>query len=374
MTREQGIGEILDNQGGGTGGATAIDDLTDVDTSTVAPTTNDTLKYNGSQWVPAPYNYSFVFSLGSFVDNQTDTQLIGSGVWKNTGDISFTMSYVNGPPTSGTVSSASWSSPVTLTTPFTSASSTENTNYPATKDSTITFSLSATKGATTVTDTEVVTFRNLVRWGISSEASGWDSTDINALSGSTLSNSPSQSQTVNASSGEYLIFAYPSSYSNINATGFIFNSVTCPFESAATVSVTNSANFMENYKVYRSTNANLGNSTLVTSTTSNLINKIYCGVVTKTSGYTESDVEALANSYVSNTKGRTVNLTVDDTYYVIYALPVRLGTVTFTVNGFTGGFLSPETVSITNVNGHSENYYVYRSTNEGLGVTTLVVA
>ena len=59
---------------------------------------------------------------------------------------------------------------------------------------------------------------------------------------------------------------------------------------------------------------------------------------------------------------------------MVYALPTRLGTVTFTVGGFTGGFEAPETLSITNVNGYAENYYVYRSTNKNLGTVSVVVA
>lgn len=112
----------------------------------------------------------------------------------------------------------------------------------------------------------------------------------------------------------------------------------------------------------------------VTSTeTVSFYNSIFWGVSTKTGTYLEADVEGLASSVLSNTKGRTITVTAAATYYIIYALPVRLGTVTFTVGGFTGGFQSPETVSITNPSGFTENYYVYRSDNTGLGSTTLVV-
>ena len=52
---------------------------------------------------------------------------------------------------------------------------------------------------------------------------------------------------------------------------------------------------------------------------------------------------------------------------MLFAFPKRLGLVTFWVGGFSGGFESPETVSVTNVNGWSENMYVWRSTNANLG-------
>jgi len=59
--------------------------------------------------------------------------------------------------------------------------------------------------------------------------------------------------------------------------------------------------------------------------------------------------------------------------YLLYATPTRLGAVTFFFGGFEGGMLSPETVSITNINGSVEDYLVYRSANPNLGVTSLVV-
>jgi len=40
-------------------------------------------------------------------------------------------------------------------------------------------------------------------------------------------------------------------------------------------------------------------------------------------------------------------------------------------NGVTAGFESPATVSVTNANGYTENYKVYRSTLTGIGSYTL---
>jgi hypothetical protein len=45
---------------GGGGGATTIDDLTDVDTTTVAPSNGDILQYDGSNWVTGVGNSSIV--------------------------------------------------------------------------------------------------------------------------------------------------------------------------------------------------------------------------------------------------------------------------------------------------------------------------
>ena len=113
----------------------------------------------------------------------------------------------------------------------------------------------------------------------------------------------------------------------------------------------------------------------VTSTSSvSFYNDIFYGVSTKASGYTGSDVTGLATSVISNTKGRTITVSPGATEYIIYALPVRLGTVVFTVGGFEGGFQDPEMVSVTNSAGYAENFYVYRSTNLNLGSTTVVVS
>lgn len=349
----------------------SVDVLNDVDTSGVVK--NEVLKWNGSAWVAAGVNESFTFSIASFTSNLASTTVeIGSGTWLAIGAITFTASYLNGPPITAYIACSSWAGNLNLSSPFTSIASAETTAYPVSKDSTIVFTLNAANGESS-NSSVTATFRNRIRWGVSTKASGYTSSDVVGLSGSTLSNSQVQSQNINATSGQYLIFAFPSSYTSIHATGFLFNTVTCPFQAFETVSVTNASGFTENYKVYRSTNAALGNSTLTTSTSSNLINPIYYGVSTVSSGFTESNVESLSTSTVSNTKGRTISVTAGASQYIVYALPVRLGTVTFTVGGFAGGFQAPETVSITNVNGYTEDYYVYRSTNSNLGATTVVI-
>ena len=73
--------------GGGAGSVSVIDDLLDVDTSTVAPQMGDILKWNGSQWVPdatagsgieeAPTDGKFyVRQNGAWVDLQVALQNI----------------------------------------------------------------------------------------------------------------------------------------------------------------------------------------------------------------------------------------------------------------------------------------------------------
>ena len=111
------------------GGASNLDGLSDVIIS--APSTNQTLVYNGSSWVNAAQGASFSFAIASFSNGLSSTQEIGTGVWKATGTISFTASYSNGPPTSSTVTFSGWGTPLHLSSPFTSTTSVASVSYPA---------------------------------------------------------------------------------------------------------------------------------------------------------------------------------------------------------------------------------------------------
>ena len=374
----------LDYYESGTAGS--IDDLSDVDTTTDTPELNEVLKWNGSEWVPAVYNATFSFSIASFTDNESATQLIGSGVWRAAGALSFDMTYSNGPPTAAKIAlssdgGVSWTSDLTVSSPYTSASSAEDTSYPGAKDQYITFTLTADKGAESDTDSETVYFRNYIYWGVLTKNSGFTEADVESLANSAVSNDQTRSMSLTASVGEYLVYAFPSSYTSIphgsdyetdGDTGFLFNSIACAFKAPETVSITNSAGYTEDYKVYGSELTNLGSHTLVTTTSAATINPLYYGVTTKTSGYTEADIESLANSEITNDNTQEWDsVTTGSGEYMLFAFPKRLGLVTFWVGGFEGGFESPETVSVTNSNGWSEDYYAWRSTNANLGATVV---
>lgn len=103
-------------------------------------------------------------------------------------------------------------------------------------------------------------------------------------------------------------------------------------------------------------------------------NLIYWGISTTASGYVASDVTGLASNALASS--RITNFTVNpgSGQYIIFAYPTRMGTATFTVQNFQGGFQDPETVSVTNSAGYTENYYVYRSTNSNLASTTVQVS
>ena len=57
------------------------------------------LKFNGTKFVPAAFDATFVFTIADFdMNDSTSPQLIGSGSWKSAGTLQFTASYNNGPP------------------------------------------------------------------------------------------------------------------------------------------------------------------------------------------------------------------------------------------------------------------------------------
>lgn len=89
------------------------------------------------------------------------------------------------------------------------------------------------------------------------------------------------------------------------------------------------------------------------------LNKIYWGE-SASAEITENLVEHLNNSELSDAKARTITVSPDD-QYVFYAYPKRLGTASFRLGMFEGGFEGPVTVRVTNQHGYAEDYYVYKS-------------
>lgn len=269
-------GQVLATNGSGTldwvdqsaGGVTTLDGLTDATITT--PAKNQTLIYNGTQWVNAAAGTSFVFSIATFTCNFGVTQnvLMGtaSAEWKAIGALSFSATYNNGPATNGYVVHSGWTN-LTLTggSYLGPTVSTIAATYPTAVGLTKVFTLTATDGSVSPTSAITYTFLNLRFWGVSANdgiAPAYDEAFVEGLSNSELSNSGSKTFTLTAGPTEYIIFA---SRTALGARTFTVNGFTGGFEAPQTVSVTNTAGFTENYYVYRSTNLNLGATTVVVS-------------------------------------------------------------------------------------------------------------
>lgn len=117
--------------------------------------------------------------------------------------------------------------------------------------------------------------------------------------------------------------------------------------------------------------AHYSGTTATATSNFNFVNNIYSGV-TSNASLSGSEVNSTLTAVLQNSKSSTFTPTAGSGEYIYYCVPSRLGTVSFSVGGFAGGFQSPSTQSVTNSNGFSESFYIYRSTNPNLGTPTIV--
>lgn len=105
------------------------------------------------------------------------------------------------------------------------------------------------------------------------------------------------------------------------------------------------------------------------SATITFANGVYYGKST-TSTYDSALISGLTKQ-LSNSKGRTINVNAGAGEYIFYCIPSRLGTCSFNVGGFDGGFSKVATVNFTNSDNYAENYDIYKSDNANLGNTNV---
>lgn len=72
-------------------------------------------------------------------------------------------------------------------------------------------------------------------------------------------------------------------------------------------------------------------------------------------------------------KSFTVNAARDDDH-IFYCIPASFGEAKFSVGGFEGGFTKVTTIQYTNAYHYTETYDIYKSTQGGLGTTTVTVS
>jgi hypothetical protein len=121
---------------------------------------------------------------------------------------------------------------------------------------TTTYTLAATSNSDAQKSKSVtITFANGVYYG-KSTTSTYDAALISGLT-KQLSNSKNRTITVNAGAGEYIFYCIPS---RLGACSFNVGGFDGGFSKVATIDFTNSDKYKEKYDIYKSDNANLGNT------------------------------------------------------------------------------------------------------------------
>lgn len=117
------------------------------------------------------------------------------------------------------------------------------------------------------------------------------------------------------------------------------------------------------------------NASSSVNTTIKFLNKKYYGVGTVTSAddVTNEFVLGLANGTLVENKNGNFKANAAAGQFIYFAIPASFGTPAFFVGGFEGGFDLLKTFNFTNASGYTTSYNVYKSTNAGLGDTTVTV-
>ena len=114
-------------------------------------------------------------------------------------------------------------------------------------------------------------------------------------------------------------------------------------------------------------------ATATKSATLSFLNGVYYGAAAKPSAYDSAFILGLTKNLRSS-KLTSLSVNAASSQYIYYCLPKRMGTCAFKVGGFDGGFSLVDTISFTNASGYTEDYYIYRSDNAGLGQTAVTVS
>lgn len=99
--------------------------------------------------------------------------------------------------------------------------------------------------------------------------------------------------------------------------------------------------------------------------------RVYYGV--SASGSLDAAGVKALSSFLATSRGHAWTPSCSN-QYIYYCVPASFGEAAFKSGVFDGGFNSKTEVSITNAYGHTENYYVYRSTEKITGSITITVS
>lgn len=108
--------------------------------------------------------------------------------------------------------------------------------------------------------------------------------------------------------------------------------------------------------------------------TISFLNGKYYGVsnITDTSRMDSDFVKGFTKNLVPDRAG-SWSVTANAGQYIYFAIPVAFGTPIFYVGGLEGGFSKVKTFDFQNSSGYTASYNIYKSTNAGLGATTVEV-
>lgn len=106
--------------------------------------------------------------------------------------------------------------------------------------------------------TASITFLNGVYWGVGDNKSSFDSAFILGLSKG-LQSGKAKTFTVNATAGKHIYYAIPTRF---GTPSFKVGGFEGGFAKAATIEFTNASGYKENYDIWKSDNAGLGNTTV----------------------------------------------------------------------------------------------------------------
>ena len=116
---------------------------------------------------------------------------------------------------------------------------------------------------------------------------------------------------------------------------------------------------------------NDGKTTVNKTVAINFYNGRYYGVYSP--GSNDSDFILTLNKTLTNSRACSFTVDCGQGQYIFFAIPTRFGTPTFTVGGFTGGFIKAQTLDFENKFGYVESYDIWKSENSNLGNITVVV-
>jgi len=402
---------VVDGNVSGSGtGSFGLVEVSGMDINPSGVSRDQVLKFNGTNFVPAAFDATFVFTIADFdMNDSTSTQLIGSGSWKAIGALTFTATYNNGPPDGfegssagapkiqGYVNSSISSSydMFPLSSSFTMGTNPMAITFPLTTGHDIRFRLFASAGSDTsnsYTDQRIY-FRNQFVYGDLSKNNGFNQADIRTLAAanSVTSNDTTRTLSVSVGGSNYLCFAHRTgdtnvaqvragSGTNILTVAMDRTDVTALTPLKETVSYLNTAGFTENFYVYASaiSNVDAHSTTFTTVTSTQKKNYFIWGYDSQADSYDESFLETSGDwdSYNQNSSyddgtitGQTLSVGSFTSKYVIIAFPDRYGdnetNFQFKDNSTSLPFdvTAQSDVTVTNAVGFQETYHVWRSTN-----------